>query len=113
MSENMVEISVADLDDLENIVTDLVVKSIGYEKYFVEEILGCSNNGRIDIEIDDCMMDDPEYFLRILGDIGEGIDERFVDIREKNGLDIRKNLVEDMIATDTDILIATDDDIPF
>ena len=110
MSEKMVEISVADLDDLENIVTDLVVKSIGYEQYLVEQVAHSVDGV---IELDEDMMNDPEYFLRILGDIGEGIDERFVDIRKKNGLDIRKNLVEDMVAMDYGIPIATDDDIPF
>ena len=102
MSEKMVEISVSDLGGLQSIVMDFVRRSIDYEKYLAE-IIAHSVDGVIEVE--EGMMDDPEFFLRILEENGEGIDEMFVDICKKTGLYNmgNKELVEDMIATDPDI----------
>ncbi len=105
MSEPMVEISVSDLGGLQSLVMDFVRRSIDYERYLAETI---SHSVDGVIEVEEGMMDDPEFFLRILEENGEHIDEMFVDVCRKSGLyelydRKNKELVEDMIATDPDI----------
>ena len=102
MSEPMVEISVSDLGGLQSLVMDFVRRSIDYERYLAETI---SHSVDGVIEVEEGMMDDPDFFLRILEENGEYINEMFVDVCKKSGLYNmgNKELVEDMIATDPDI----------
>ena len=93
MSEKMVEISVVELDYLRSRVMDYLRET----------------------NIANHMGSDDDFTERMCK-IGDDIVGCFCDIDkliENKRMVYQLGLVEDMIATDTDIPIATDDDIPF